>query len=85
MPTRSASGSRRRRPGLLALLGIDADPVRSREHIFLSTLLDAAWRAGKDLDLRQLIQDIQRPPFEQSRRRRSGIVLSRRRIARSWR
>jgi hypothetical protein len=49
--------------GLLALLGVDADPVRSREHIFLSTLLDAAWRAGKDVDLRQLIQDINRPPI----------------------
>ncbi len=49
--------------GLLALLGIDADPVRSREHIFLSTLLDTAWRAGKDVDLRQLIQDINRPPI----------------------
>jgi len=48
--------------GLLALLGVDADPVRSREHIFLSTLLDTAWRAGKDVDLRQLIQDINRPP-----------------------
>ncbi len=32
--------------GLLALMGIDADPVRSREHIFLSTLLDNASRAG---------------------------------------
>jgi hypothetical protein len=50
--------------GLLALLGIDADPVRSHEHIFLSTLLDKAWRAGKDLDLRQMIHDINRPPFE---------------------
>jgi hypothetical protein len=49
--------------GLLALLGVDADPVRSREHIFLSTLLDTAWRAGKDVDLRQLIQDINRPPI----------------------
>src|SRR5262245_26171372 len=41
---------------------VDSDPVRSREHIFLSTLLDTAWRAGKDVDLRQLIQDINRPP-----------------------
>jgi hypothetical protein len=49
--------------GLLALMGIDADPVRSREHIFLSTLLDNAWRAGQDVDLRQLIQDINRPPI----------------------
>lgn len=50
--------------GLLALMGIEADPVRSREHILLSNLLDASWRAGRDLDLRQLIQQIQRPPFE---------------------
>jgi hypothetical protein len=50
--------------GLLALLGIDADPVRSREHIFLSNVFDDAWRAGKDLDLTQLIQNIHRPPFQ---------------------
>src|SRR6185295_3555680 len=28
--------------GLLALLGIDADPIRSREHILLANLLDHA-------------------------------------------
>lgn len=49
--------------GLLALLGIDADPVRSREHILLSTLLDRAWREGRDLDLAALIREIQTPPF----------------------
>ena len=30
--------------GLLALLGIDADPISSREHILLSNILDFAWR-----------------------------------------
>lgn len=49
--------------GLLALLGIDADPVRSREQIFLSNVFNAAWQAGKDLDVQQLIQQIQRPAF----------------------
>jgi hypothetical protein len=49
--------------GLLALLGIDADPIRSREHILLSRLLDTSWHTGQDLDLWQLIQHIQRPPF----------------------
>jgi hypothetical protein len=49
--------------GLLALLGIDADPIRSREHIFLSNVFDGAWRGGQDLDLYQLIQQIQRPAF----------------------
>jgi DNA helicase HerA-like ATPase len=50
--------------GLLALVGVEADPIRSREHILLSALLDRAWRAGRDLDLAALIREIQRPPFE---------------------
>ncbi len=49
---------------LLGLLGIDADPVKSREHILLSNLLDRTWRAGEGLDLAGLIQKIQKPPFE---------------------
>ena len=49
--------------GLLGLLGIDADPVRSREHILLSSILDDAWRRGRGLDLAALIQAIQQPPF----------------------
>ncbi|MDP6442842.1 MAG: ATP-binding protein [Pirellulaceae bacterium] len=50
--------------GLLALLGIDADPVRSREHILIANILDRAWRAGRSLDLAALIREIQSPPFE---------------------
>jgi len=48
--------------GILALVKIEADPITSREHILLSTLFDAAWRAGRDLDLGQLIHEIQVPP-----------------------
>ncbi len=47
---------------LLALLGIEADPVRSREHVLLSTLFAQAWGQGEDLDLTSLIQQIQSPP-----------------------
>ena len=36
---------------LLALAGIDAEPVQSREHILLSTILLAAWQAGESPDL----------------------------------
>ena len=50
--------------GLLGLIGVDADPLRSREHILLSTLLDQAWREGRDLDLTSLIQSIHKPPFD---------------------
>ena len=31
---------------LLGLVGIEADPVRSREHILLSNIFEHAWRAG---------------------------------------
>jgi hypothetical protein len=48
---------------LLGLLGIDADPLRSREHILLAKLLETAWREGRDLDLTELIRQIQAPSF----------------------
>ena len=50
--------------GLLALLGIEADPIRSREHILISRILDTAWREKRDLDLGKIIGAIQDPPFE---------------------
>ncbi|HMO14958.1 MAG TPA: DUF87 domain-containing protein [Pirellulaceae bacterium] len=50
--------------GLLALLGIDADPVRSREHILISNILNLAWNQRRDLDLGRLIGEIQNPPFD---------------------
>ncbi len=49
--------------GILTLIGIDADPVTSREHILISQLLDHAWREGRDLDIAGLINDIQVPPI----------------------
>ncbi len=50
---------------LLGLVGIEADPVRSREHILLSNILENAWRAGQDLDIPKLIMSVQKPPFRQ--------------------
>lgn len=47
---------------LLGLLGIEADPIQSREHILLSTILDHTWRNEEDLDLAALIHAIQTPP-----------------------
>jgi len=46
---------------LLGLVGIDADPIRSREHILLSNILNQEWSAGRDLDIAALIQKIQTP------------------------
>jgi hypothetical protein len=48
---------------VLGLIGVQADPIQSREHILLSSILDRAWRAGRDLDLAALIHQIQTPPM----------------------
>ncbi|TKS60904.1 MAG: ATP-binding protein [Nitrospira sp.] len=48
---------------LLGLIGMEADPIKSREHILLSMVMDQAWRKGQDLDLASLIQQIQTPPL----------------------
>jgi hypothetical protein len=72
--------------GLLGLLGIDADPIKSREHILLSAILDAAWRAGESPDLAGIIGRVQKPPFDKlgvfdlesffSARERTALALS---------
>ncbi len=48
---------------LLGLVGVDADPVRSREHILLSNILQQEWSNGRDLDIAGLIQKVQTPPI----------------------
>ncbi|MEO6223700.1 MAG: DUF87 domain-containing protein [Vicinamibacterales bacterium] len=47
--------------GLLSLLGIDADPLTSRDHILLATIVGHAWAEGRDLKLGDLIEEIQHP------------------------
>ena len=48
---------------LLALAGVDVEPLKSREHILLTTILLSAWQAGESPDLALLIQRIQQPPM----------------------
>ena len=50
--------------GLVALLGIDSDPLRSPEPILLAKILEHAWTAGRGLDLASLIREVQTPPFD---------------------
>jgi hypothetical protein len=50
--------------GLLALLGRDADPLKSREHILLSNVIEQSWRSGANLDLAGLIAAVQKPGFD---------------------
>ena len=49
--------------GLLSLVGIDADPLSSREHILLSNLILNEWTNGRSLDLPTLVGMIQQPPI----------------------
>jgi hypothetical protein len=49
--------------GVLSLVGVDVDPLTSREHILLSNLFVDAWTAGVDLSLPDLVERIQRPPM----------------------
>ena len=50
--------------GLLGLVGqTDIDPLRSREHILLSNIMENAWSKGTSLQLTDLILQVQKPPF----------------------
>ena len=49
---------------LLTLVGMrDIDPLRSREHILLSNIVEHAWQEGKSLTLQEIIYQTQDPPF----------------------
>jgi hypothetical protein len=54
---------------LLGLVGIDADPLGSREHILLSNIILWSWSRGQGLDLGQLIGLVQQPPM-----RKLGVI-----------
>ena len=49
--------------GLLELVGIEADPLTSREHILLSNLVMNEWAAGHSPDLPMLVGLVQQPPI----------------------
>jgi len=54
---------------LLALVGIDTDPLSSREHILISNIINHFWSQGKNLDLGTLIGLVQQPPM-----RKLGVI-----------
>ncbi|NMC59342.1 MAG: DUF87 domain-containing protein, partial [Candidatus Methanofastidiosa archaeon] len=49
--------------GILGLIGIEADPLNSREHILLSNIFEHYWSKNQNLDIAKLILSIQDPPF----------------------
>ena len=54
---------------LLALVGIESDPLSSREHILISNIINHFWSQGKNLDLGMLIGLVQQPPM-----RKLGVI-----------
>ena len=50
--------------GLLTLMGINADPLLSREHILISSIFDHCWRESRNVSIGDLIGLIQSPPIE---------------------
>ncbi len=50
--------------GILALVGIEGDPGTSREHVLLSTIVDALWKSGQKVDFGALVRSIPTPPVE---------------------
>ena len=48
---------------VLRLLGRDADPARSRDHVLLSVLAERRLRAGGDALLEDLVGDLLKPPM----------------------
>ena len=55
--------------GLLGLIGVDADPLASREHILLVNLLQKAWTDGTPIDLGALVAQVEDPPL-----RKLGVI-----------
>lgn len=54
---------------MLGLMGVDADPVQSAEHILLSNIVAYCWKKGQNLSLENLVRHIQQPPV-----RKIGVV-----------
>ena len=49
---------------LLSLIGIEADPIDSKEYILLAQIIAESWVAGKSITIEELIGSIINPPFK---------------------
>jgi hypothetical protein len=49
---------------LLALIGLQVEPVKDKEHVLVANIFEHAWRQGKDLSLEDIILQVQKPPFD---------------------
>jgi len=68
---------------LLGLVGVEADPLQSPEHILLARIIEHVWRAHQQLDLPALIRLLQKPPLPPGGRFRDGDLLPRKEALRA--
>ena len=50
--------------GILALVGIDAEPGTSRDHVLLATIVEHLWQSGQKVDFGTLVRTIPTPPID---------------------
>ena len=50
--------------GILALVGSDAEPGTSREHVLLSAIVESLWQSGQKVDFGTLVRTIPTPPID---------------------
>jgi hypothetical protein len=48
---------------LLALIGMNVEPVKSKEHVLISNIFEYAWQRGINLTMEDIILQVQKPPF----------------------
>jgi Skp family chaperone for outer membrane proteins len=48
---------------LLALIGLNAEPVKDKEHVLIANIFEHAWKQGISLTLQDIILQVQNPPF----------------------
>ncbi|HEX2618525.1 MAG TPA: DUF87 domain-containing protein, partial [Phototrophicaceae bacterium] len=48
---------------LLALIGMDAQPVKDKEHVLIANIFENSWKQGISLTLEDIILQVQTPPF----------------------
>ena len=48
----------------LTLAGIEADPMTSRDHILLSTIIEKTWSQGKSLSIEDMVALVMDPPLD---------------------
>jgi hypothetical protein len=48
---------------MLGLIGLQAEPVKSKEHVLVSNIFEYAWSRGQNLTMEDIILQVQKPPF----------------------